>query len=187
MNRPGRILLLAVCALCIALAAAWFRMPRQKSVERLTFQQGAAGPAQQLTRQAGPGTLRLDLMERTPLAVKVTKDIFMPLEGSRTRLAADARMRGTPAAAVPPAPPAPPAPPTPPTLHEIARTQLSAFMVIGSYSGNNKRIVFLAKGDEIRAVQTGDMVIPGYFVAAILDDRMKLRSEDGAHELILPL
>lgn len=80
-----------------------------------------------------------------------------------------------------------PPPPPPPTPQEIARIQLAAFTVIGSYIKKNTRVVFLARGEEILTVRIGNHLMPGYTVVAIHDEQLKLRSDDGRHELILAL
>lgn len=179
MNRSKLVLFLLVCVLAVAVVVAWFRMPRQKSVEQLTVQQGTAGSSERVSRHVKPVELRFDLLDQKSVTAVVKKDVFTPVgNGQITQVAGTQEHQ----ASVAPLPPMPP-----PTPLEIARKQLEAFTVIGSYIKKNRRIVFLSKGEEISAVHPGDVLIPGYSVVAIQDDQLKLRSDDGKHELILAL
>ena len=179
MNRQKLVLLLLVFVLIVAAGVAWFRMPRQKNIEQLTFQQGTTTSAQRIRQQVKPVELRFDLLNQKSVDAIVIKDVFTPAGNRQIRQLAGAQQGQTPVVVLPPMPP--------PTPHEIARKQLEAFTVIGSYIKKNNRIVFLSKGGEISAVHTGDILIPGYSVVAIQDDQLKLRSDDGKHELVLAL
>lgn len=180
MNRPKLILALLLSTLVVFVVIAWFRMPRQKTVEQLTFQQGSTVLPNRGKKMAGTVGLRLDLQEQKPVVVAVKKNIFRPL------MWADAKPRATAATGkqtrVQPDTPPPPPPPTP---QEIAQKQLAAFTVIGSYTKKNNRILFLARGEEILTVRSGDTLIPGYAVSAIHDNQMELRSNDGTHKLVM--
>ena len=179
MNRPKLILFLLVCVLAVSVIVAWFRMPQQRSIDRLTFQQGATASQHRSKQKNREIELQRDLLEQKFTRVVVKKNIFkLPGEersaamaGTRQRLHSISR----------------PPPPPPPTPQEIARKQLAAFTVIGSYIKKNTRIVFLARGEEILTVRIGNHLMPGYTVVAIHDEQLKLRSDDGSHELILAL
>lgn len=176
MNRQKVMLALLVVVLIVSVIVAWLRMPRQKSVQQLKFRQGAPVFNAADGRQQGKAVLlRVELLEQKPQTVAVAKDIFNPLEDGHSRTAAKA-------ASAPRAAPAPP--PPPPTPEEIARTQLAAFRYLGSYSKKNSKVVFLASGEEILTVRVGDMLIPGYLVTAIEDERLLLQSPDGKQQLV---
>lgn len=179
MNRPKLILFLLVCVLAVSVIVAWFRMPKQKSIDRLTFQQGAAVFQHRSNQKNREVELQRDLLEQKFTKVVVKKNIFKLPGEERGAAMVGTRQR---LHSIPPPPP-----PPPPTPQEIARTQLAAFTVIGSYIKKNTRIVFLAKGEEILTVRIGNHLMPGYTVVAINDEQLKLRSDDGRHELILNL
>lgn len=173
MNRPKLILVLLLVLLAVSMVVAWFRMPEQKRVDQLTFPQGSTGG---ISKSGAGDGLRLDLTEQKPVAVVVRKNIFKPLGDERARVSTATGQRLQTAPLPPPPPPAP---------QEIARKQLAAFTVIGSYIRKNVTIVFLARGEEVLAVRVGDALIPGYRVVAIQDDQLRLRSDEGNQELML--
>jgi hypothetical protein len=51
----------------------------------------------------------------------------------------------------------------------------------------NKRIAFLARGEEVMLVRIGDKPIPGYSAVSITDQQLTLRSIDGNDEIHLAL
>ena len=179
MNRPKLILFLLVCVLAVSVIVAWFRMPKQKSIDRLTFQQGATVSQQRSNQKNREVELQRDLLEQAFTKVVVKKNIFKLPGEERGAAQAGTRQRLHRVS--------PPPPPPPPTPQEIARAQLAAFTVIGSYIKKNTRIVFLARGEEILTVRIGNQLMPGYTVVAIHDEQLKLRSDDGRYELILAL
>jgi hypothetical protein len=179
MNGPKLFLSLLICVLALSIVGAWFRMPRQKNVERLRFQQESTKSQQRSSHEDKPVELRLDLLDQKQAAAVVTRNVFKPPGNSPVNIMAGTRQRNMPVV-VPP-------PPPPPTAQEIASKQLAAFTVIGSYFRKNTRIVFLARGEEILSVRTGDFLMSGYSVVDIQDEQLKLRSDDGKHELILAL
>ena len=179
MNRPKLILFLLVCVLAVSVIVAWFRMPQQRSIDRLTFQQGETASQHRSKQKNREIELQRDLLEQKFTKVVVKKNIFK-LPGEERSAAMAATRQRLHSISRPP-------PPPPPTPQEIARIQLAAFTVIGSYIKKNTRVVFLARGEEILTVRIGNHLMPGYTVVAIHDEQLKLRSDDGRHELILAL
>ncbi len=176
MNRQKLLLALLVSILIVSVIVAWFRMPHQKSVQQLKFQQGASALHAAGDRQQGKAIeLRVDLLEQKPPAVLIKKNLFNPMGDEQGRAAARATS-GSRAVIAPP--------PPPPTPEEIARKKLASFTYLGSYSKKNSKVVFLANGDEILTVRVGDMLIPGYVVTTIEDDRLLLQSADGKQQLV---
>jgi hypothetical protein len=176
MNRQKVILALLVVVLIVSVIVAWLRMPRQKSVQQLKFKRGASVSNAADDRQHAKAVeLRVELLGQRQQAVNVGKNLFNPTGGGQAGTAA----RAVPTPRVATAPP-----PPPPTPEEIARKQLAAFRYLGSYSKKNSKVVFLASGEEILTVRVGDMLIPGYLVTAIEDERLLLQSPDGRQQLV---
>ena len=182
MNRPKALLVVLLCLLVMAAVSAWFRMPRQKTVDRLTYQQGKAAPQTRENQTAKAVELREDILQQQPAAVVVTKNIFKsPVAQQKVNLAGK---NGTLAAGPRPQPAPVVVPPTP---QELARRQLAGFIPLGTYTKKDARMAFLSRGDEIVTVRVGDSLIPGYTVVSILDEQLILRSADGKDEIAFAL
>lgn len=179
MSRQKVILALLVSVLIVSVIVSWLRMPQQKSVQQLKFQQGASVLHAEGGRQQGKAIeLRVDLLEQKQFAVLVKKNLFNQMGDGQSRTAARS---------APPTRSAPASPPPPPGPEEVARKKLASFTYLGSYSKKNSKVVFLANGDEILAVRVGDMLIPGYQVTAIEDERLLLQSADGKQQLVFAM
>ncbi len=182
MNRKKLLLFSLLLLFAIAVVVSYFRFPRQKSVGRLTFAPGSTAPVNSRGNPARiplpvSGNLRLDLLDVKMPAVTITRDILKPVFIDESRV-------NSKNAAVAAKPPPPPPPPTP---AEIARQQAARFKSLGMLKKSGVQTVFLARGEEIILVRTGDSPIHGYTVTAITDSSLYLASSAGDDRFTITL
>ncbi len=168
--------------LAIAVVVSYLRFPRQKSVEKLTFGPGTKAPVRpraSFDRMPLPpsGSLRLDLIDRAVTEPKVSRDILKPIFVDEVKMAAIKQEEAK----------KPPPPPPPPTPAEIARKQAAGFKSLGMLRKSGVQTVFLARGDEVLLVRTGDTPVAGYAVSAITDSSLYMRSLSGDDEFSISL
>lgn len=190
MNRQKLALLILSVMLIAALLYSYIRFPRQKTVEKLTHTAGetarpGAVRAADGTAKPVASTLRMDLFDSPPAPVVIKRNLFQPvfIDESLKNMASGSK-KGKGGLMKPPPPPPPPPPPTP---QEIARQMLGSYKSLGMMRKGNKRIAFLARGEEVMLVRIGDKPIPGYSAVSITDERLTLRSLDGNDEIHLSL
>ncbi|MDD2336691.1 MAG: hypothetical protein PHD01_08945 [Geobacteraceae bacterium] len=195
MNRQRLVLLILVVLLVASSIWGIFSYPRQKNVAKLKYSLGARavsvrnrskadGPA---TSKIDSGTLRINQLESRPVFSEYQRDIFSPLFVDKETMLA----RQAAAAAVEAARVArmmrPPKPTKPVPVPTGTQNELAAFKLHGFLKKNGKKIVFLAKGQEITPVKEGATFAGRYVATSITDQVLILKVVGTGEEVIIPL
>jgi len=178
MNRQKILLLVLVVVLVIVAIYAFLRLPEQKTVGKLKNVPGS--PVEARKGDSVKTTLKkvnLELLDKPmPRFTGFKRNIFWlrPYE----------TVKKLPPPPPPPPPPLPPPPPPPPAS---AATEIAKFTFLGFLKKDTKKIVFLAKDNEIFVVKKGDKIANNYLVTNISDDALSINTTAGGGEIIIPL
>lgn len=194
MNRQKVILTALLVLFAITLVVSYFRMPKQKRVDKLEFVSGMTVEKTKriATRSSDDTRVHLELLDRTPLtAVSVRRNIFSDLFAVQSK---------KPIIPLPPPPPPPPpkpvvvAPreeerPAPPAVAEPTPLQrdLARFTFLGFLKKDNRKTIFLSNDKEIFLVKKGDKISGKYDVTALTDEALTISSMQDGGEIIIPL
>jgi len=193
MNRQRALLAALIAAFACSLVYSFLRMPRQKSVDKLTYQPGmTATPVKSVQNRDSDGArVRLELLERIN-GVPPTggRNIFQPL------FATGVKKSSIPLPPPPPPPekrlPLPPLPvqaPPPPQAVEPTPLQrdLATFTFLGFLKKENRKTIFLSNGKEIFVVKKGDKISGRYDVTSLTDEALTILSLQDGGEIVIPL
>jgi hypothetical protein len=198
MNRQKLILFVLLITLALAVGLSYVFMPRQKTVQRLTFTSGSRPAATRASAASPPRLdekkLHLELLG-TPGArfAGFRRNIFRPIFHEE--------MKPIP---LPPPPPPPVratqeppplvGPPAPPPGQAAAAVEapkpaetLGTFTFLGFVKKDNRKTIFLSKNNEIFLVRKGDKIANKYEVTNITDEAMTLSGGTDGREIIIPL
>lgn len=194
MNRQKALLLVFLGLFACSLVYSFMRMPRQKSVDKLTYRPGMVAT---VTKKSGENVedssrLRLDLLEQRPVTkVSFKNNIFRALFPDVTNRIA------IPLPLPPPPPPPPtvitapalPLPTSPPVISEPTPLQreIARFTFLGFLKKDGKKTIFLASDKDIFLVKKGDKIAGKYDVTALTDDALTISSLQDGGEIIIPL
>lgn len=188
MNRQRLVLFILLPVLAVVLLISYLRMPRQRTVDRLTYQAGSTSPVRmpassKVPAVSGGEQLRLDLLAREPLPYKAAaRNLFRNTVPEHKR---QSNGRAQKAGASGPAPvPPPPAPPTP---LEIMRRSLASYTFIGLTTINGKKTGFFAKGGDVIPVRVGDRLAGRYEATALSDEFLTVTLPDTGEQVMVPL
>lgn len=196
MNRQRQLLLVLVLLLIVSSIWGIITYPRQKSVEKLKYTPGSRAVSIRNLPKAGvPGTskiesriLRIDLLERRPVFSEYQRDIFSPLFVTQeTMLARQAAAAAAAAEAARMARMKSLKPAKPVPVPTGIQSELAAFKLHGFLKKNGKKIVFLAKGQEITPVKEGATFAGRYLATSITDQVLILKVAGTGEEIIIPL
>lgn len=189
MNRQKLILAVLLVLFVCSLIYSFIRMPRQKRVEKLKYQQGmVAEPVR--TRQAAAddaARVRLDLLDQAGgRAHSGGRNIF------RSGPAVEVKKIKIP---LPPPPPPPQmvVPPVvvapPPAVVEPTPLQrdMATFTFLGFLKKESRKTIFLSNGKEIFLVKKGDRIAGKYDVTSLTDEALTISSLQGGGEILIPL
>ena len=183
MNRQKLTLLILVALLALAFVYAYFRTPRQKTVERLANAPGApAAEGTKGTAKVEENKLNLALLDRPlPRFSGFKRNIFW--------LATPETKKKLPPPPPPPPfkPPSPPPPPPPPPPPSPVTMEMAKFTFLGFLKKDNKKTIFLHKDNEIILVKKGDKIANKYEVTNITDDVLTINSISGGGQIVIPL
>ncbi|RQW89638.1 MAG: hypothetical protein EHM79_03010 [Geobacter sp.] len=196
MNRQRLVLLILVLLLIASSLWGIFSYPRQKTVAKLTYSPGSrAVSARKSLKAESPGAkqidkriLRIDLLEQRPVFAEYQRDIFRPLFVDRETLlerqaaAAAAAEAARLARRIPPQQPVKPLP-----VPTGIQNELSSFKLHGFLKKGGKKIVFLAKGQEITPVKEGTTFAGRYSATSVTDQVLILKVAGTGEEVIIPL
>ena len=188
MNRQRLVLTIFLGLFLCALVYAFLRMPRQKTVEKLTYLPGmtAQTARPQQKRGADDVTLRLDLLEvKQGRSFSGGKNIF------------HGAFAEAPKKTVIPLPPPPP-PPPPPVQSEVKlppavaeptplQREMAKFTFLGFLKKENRKTIFLSNGKEIFLVKKGDKFAGKYDVTSLTDETLTISSIKDGGEILIPL
>lgn len=199
MNRQRLVLLILVLLLIAAALWGIFSYPRQKTVAKLTYAPGSRAISARkslkeespVAKQIDKRILRIDLLEKQPVFAEYQRDIFSPLFVDReTMLERQAAAAAAAAAAeaarlarrIPPPLPVKPLP-----VPTGIQNELSSFKLHGFLKKGGKKIVFLAKGQEITPVKEGTTFAGRYLATSVTDQVLILKVTGTGEEIIIPL
>lgn len=201
MNRQKLALTILLVVLAGSIVYSYFRMPRQKTVSRLTYTSRTPVPVK---RPAGRPTsavpappkaddkkLHLSLLDNVPPRFSgFRRNIFQPLfheEVKAPSLPLPAPPVRSSLPKPPPPPPAalstPPAAPQPTPLQQ----EMAKFTFLGFLKKDNRKTIFLSSNNEIFLVKKGDKIAGKYDVTNITDDALTITVMADGSEIIIPL
>lgn len=184
MNRQKLLLFCLVILLALAMVWSYARIPRQTRVVALRYAPGQQAQPVPGRRDASAGRrgahgLRLDLLERDPLAFRgYRRNLFKPIFVDEVKAA---RLRA--AAFKPP----PPRIPVPPPMAIPPRRELARFTFLGFLQKDNRKTVFLSRDGEILLVRKGDTFGGRYQASSITDQALTITVSDTGEEIVIPL
>lgn len=198
MNRQRLLLMILVPMLIATSLWSYYSFPRQKTVAKLKYLPGSRAIATRERvktdlRRAKPTdsrVLRLDLLENSPDSAGYQRDIFNPLfvdEETMLERQASAAAAAAAEAARRARLAAPPQPVKPLPVPTGVQNELAAFKLHGFLKKDGKKIVFLAKGQEITPVKEGSAFAGRYAVTSITDQVIILKVTGTGDEIIIPL
>jgi len=192
MNRQKVILTALLALFAITLVVSYFRMPKQKRVDKLEYVSGMTvkETKRTATRSSDDTRVHLELLDRTPsTAVSVRRNLFSDLFAVQ------------PKKTIIPLPPPPPPPkpvavepreeerPAPPAVVEPTPLQrdMARFTFLGFLKKDNRKTIFLSNDKEIFLVKKGDKISGKYDVTALTDEALTISSMQDGGEIIIPL
>ena len=192
MNRQRALLAALIAAFACSLVYSFLRMPRQKSVEKLTYQPGmTAQPVKSVQNRDSEGVrVRLDLLERTKGGLPTGgRNIFKPIFEIGVKKPSVPLPPPPPPPEIKPVPPPVPVPPPPPQVIEQTPEQrdLATFTFLGFLKKENRRTIFLTNGKEIFVVKKGDKISGKYNVTSLTDEALTISSLLDGREIVIPL
>lgn len=205
MNRKKLVLFILVILLGLSLVYGYFRTPRQQTVAKLKYSQGAvASPDEQrkastqprsakqtVSPVQGDSAVRLALLEPDIEGFSgFRRNIFKPIFREELKVVP-----------LPPPPPAPPkkvepvkdkkvpatdAPPAP-TARQEAEKRIGKLRFLGFYKNDANKTIFLAEGPEIFLVKKGDKISGRYEVTRLTDEAITISVLSDGSDLVFPL
>jgi hypothetical protein len=182
MNRQKLLLSILLVLLALSIAYSYWKMPRQKTVARLTFAPGSTAKRERSPSQPLPPDMRvrLDLLDREPESFSGFKrNIFGPIGQEKTVTAKHSVKATSPAV---PLPPPPPVPQISPVQRDMAQLTFLGFL-----KKDNNKTIFLTGNNEIFVVKKGDTIMGRYQVADITDEALTIRSSVDGTVTVIPL
>jgi hypothetical protein len=192
MNRQRLILFILLILFAVAAAWSYTAVPRQKTVDKLTYAPGQQAkqsplPAGKPVREAYDGRiLGLARLEQETADFKgYHRNIFKPIFIDEQKL-----LKQKASAIKPPQLPpvqSPIAVPAAPVVVQPQAAALARFTFIGFLNKDAQRTIFLAKDKDIILVKKGDKVAGRYEASAITDQALTLLVTDTGDEIVIPL
>lgn len=188
MNRQKLLLSALLLLFALSLAYSFWRMPRQKRVEKLRYTPGITAERARVP-QAVPvdeKKVQLELLDREAARFAgFRRNIFRPIFHEELK-------PGPPLPERPSLPPAPPvmpvAPPPPPAVEPTpVQRDMAQFTFLGFLKKDGVKTIFLSKGNEIFLVKKGDTVAGKYAVSALTDEALTIRPLTEGGEIVIPL
>lgn len=191
MNRQKLILATLLGLFVCSLIYSFIRMPRQKRVEKLKYQQGMTTEPIRSRQAALDDTarVRLDLLEQSGgRAHPGGRNIF------RSGMTGEVKKSRIPLPPPPPPPqkaeppPAAALPPQPAVIEPTAlQRDMATFTFLGFIKKESRKTIFLSNGKEIFLVKKGDRIAGKYDVTALTDDVLTISSLQDGGEILIPL
>lgn len=196
MNRQRALLTAFLILFGCSLFYGYVRMPRQRTVDRLTYQPGMHSNNLKPVKgkDTDPLRVKLELLEPgAAVVVGAKRNIFSPIftdETQKTKIHLP----------LPPPPPPPPqiAPlPVPPAekqtqLPVVAeptplQREMAKFTFLGFMKKENVKTIFLSSDKEIFLVKKGDKLAGRYNVTSLTDESLTIASIADGSEIVIPL
>ena len=192
MNRQKVALAILVVVLIVAAAFSYTRMPRQKTVDKLTYVKGMVAKTKKDTKAVQPENTRVLLELFDAKGVGFTgarRNIFKPLFSEHVKLPPLPPPPPPPAETLAVPPPPPPAPPAPPVAQGPTPVQrdMARFTFLGFLKKDNQKTIFLSSDKEIFLVKKGDKIAGKYEVANLTEEALTISILPDGGEIIIPL
>ncbi|RII27038.1 MAG: hypothetical protein CXR31_07180 [Geobacter sp.] len=193
MNRQKLALAVLLGIFVVALVASYYRMPRQKTVAKLTYTQGSRAEVKRpgTAQQPDDTKLHLDLLDREqPPFAGFRRNIFKPLFHEEAKLPGGQSSRPMAIPLPPPPPPLPPQPATPAQAIEQPtplQQDMARFTFLGFLKKGALKIIFLSKDKDIFLVKKGDKLAGRYEVTSITDEALTIQVQGDGGEIVIPL
>ena len=198
MNRKKLILFILLVVLALAIGLSFVFMPRQKTVQSLTYTRGGRPVATRTPAVPPPRMdekkLHLELLDASGARFAgFRRNIFRPIfheELKRIPLPPPPPPPVKKAQEPPPlvGPPAPPPGQFPGVVEAPKPAEtLGTFTFLGFVKKDNRKTIFLSKNNEIFLVRKGDKIANKYEVTNITDEAMTLSGGADGREIIIPL
>lgn len=194
MNKQKTLLLVVLFLFVCSLVYSFIRMPRQKSVAKLTYVTGMKTSAVKTVTANGADStkLRLDLLEQgVATGVSSKKNIFRTIFSDEM---------SRPFVLPLPQPPPPPVEKAPPVEHvevvpqqpviaepTLLQREMAKFIFLGFLKKDNRKTIFLSNDKEIFLVKKGDKIAGKYDVTSLTDENLTISSIQDGGEIIIPL
>lgn len=197
MNRQRLILAVLLSLFACSLVISYFRMPRQKRVEKLTYVSGmkvpVAKPVQKSNSSGDESRIHLEMLDRNrDRSASVKRNLFrnmFPREGKKSII---------PLPLPPPPPPIRKSVPEepreavsqpPPAIVEPTPLQrdMARFTFLGFMKKDNRKTIFLSNDKEIFVVKKGDKIAGKYDVTSLTEEALTISSVQDSGEIIIPL
>lgn len=184
MNRQKLLLSALLGILVLSIAYSFWKMPRQKSIDKLTFAPGSVAKRDKAVAPLLPPSMRvhLDLLDRTPESFSGFKRNIFGAIGQENRVVVAKHSRKSKKVAVVPPLPPPPVPQPPPVQRDMAQLTFLGFL-----KKDNKKTIFLTGNNEIFLVKKGDVIMGRYKVSDITNEALTVRSSLDGAETVIPL
>lgn len=201
MNRQKLALTILLVVLAGSVVYSYLRMPRQKTVSRLTYTSQtpvavkpptgkATGTAVPAPQKADDRKLHLDLLDSVPQRFAgFRRNIFQPIFREEVK-GSSLPLPTPPVRSALPKPPPPPAmltPPPPPPEPTPVQQEMAKFTFLGFMKKDNKKTIFLSSNNEIFLVKKGDKIAGKYDVSNITDEALTITVMPDGGEIIIPL
>jgi len=192
MNRQRLVLTVFLGLFICSLLYAFLRMPRQKTVEKLTYLPGMTAQKSRAPQNRSDDTarVRLDLLEvKQGRSFSGGKNIFHGIF-------AEAPKKVVIPLPLPPPPPEKKQLPMlpvevkpPPAVVEptILQREMATFTFLGFLKKENRKTIFLSNGKEIFLVKKGDKIAGKYDVTSLTDETLTITSVNDGGEILIPL
>ncbi|HEX9024028.1 MAG TPA: hypothetical protein VF799_09330 [Geobacteraceae bacterium] len=188
MDRRKLALVILLSIFAGAVTYAFLHQPPRNTVAKLKYTPGMRAEVSRTAKAARSDLkLRLDLLDRdTPRFSGFRRNIFRPIFAGEIK---QPLLPLKPVKVVLPVPPPlpPPPPPVPPTPAQIAAEEMAGFKFVGFLKKENRKTVFLARGNELFLVKKGDRIAGKYEVAGITDGSMAIRLAETGEQIVIPL
>lgn len=193
MNRQRLILLVLAVVFVIASVWSYTALPRQKTIERLTYVPGQrsntsspAGVRTSARAMYDSRVLNMALLDKERAEYNGYRhNIFKPLFADEQKF-----LKQKAAAFKPPVLPPVQPPIVVPATPVAARPETAAlahFTFLGFLKKGNHKTIFLAKDKDILLVKSGDTIAGRYVASAITDQALTLQVVDTNDQIVIPL
>lgn len=190
MNRRKLVLAILLGVFACSLVVSYLRMPRQQTVDRLTYTQGMRVEARRsaTATQQDDTKLHLDLLDREQSRFSgFRRNIFKPLFHEEGKIPTGQPPRPPVLPLPPPPPPQQPAPQPVAVEPSPLQQDMARFTFLGFLKKEAHKIIFLAKDKDIFLVKKGDKLAGRYEVTNITDEALTIQVQGDGGEIVIPL
>jgi hypothetical protein len=198
MNRQRLALFILLIVLVLAVAWSFMSVPRQKTVNTLKYAPGQqasqARPVSSPASAPKPATpedsrtLRLDLLDQVHAGFKgYRRNIFKPIFVDEVKVMKQMALAVKPVLIPPVAVQVQKPVETVTEQPETPQKVLAKFTFLGFVKKDNRKTIFISRGNEIILVKKGDVFAGNYEAASITDQALTIKVVDSGEQIVIPL